>query len=250
MMLTGHQWGICGAAFLASMVEWVEAYTIVLAVAMTVGWKKAGGAAFAALLTVAFLVVITGGALQLGVDIQWLRLVIGILLLLFGLRWLAKAVARASGRIALHDEAEEFNQTRESLSRADHRAAWLIAYKGVLLEGLEVWLIIIALGYDKGQFISVSLAAILGLIVVMGMGFVIRKPLTKIPENTIKFIVGSALLSFGTFWSIEGMGGAQAWPLADWSLLILFVLFGGSGFVLSRYLSMKARRSAALGNES
>lgn len=236
-MLTGHQWGLFAAAFLASMVEWVEAYTIVLAVALTEGWKRAGGAAFAALLTVFVLIVVTGGALHFGLELRWLRLIIGILLLLFGLRWLAKAVARASGRIAFHNEEKEFQETKEALSKADHHTSWLIAYKGVLLEGMEVWLIIVALGYDKGQFLPVGIAALLGLLAVMGLGFLIRKPLTKIPENTIKFIVGAALLSFGTFWTAESLGGPQVWPLADWSLLILFAINAGSGFVLSRLLA-------------
>lgn len=240
-MLTGHHWGLFGAAFLASMVEWVEAYTVVLAVALAVGWRRAGGAAITALLTVSLLIVVTGGALHFGLELRWLRLVIGILLLLFGLRWLAKAVARASGRIALHNEAEEFHETNEALSKADQHTSWLIAYKGVLLEGMEVWLIIVALGYDKGQFLSVGFAALLGLLTVIGMGFLIRKPLTKVPENAIKFIVGSALLSFGTFWTAESLGGPQVWPLADWSILILFGINAGSGLVMSRVLALKSQ---------
>lgn len=241
-MMTGHQWGLFAAAFLGSMVEWVEAYTIVLAVAITVGWRKASSAAISGLVTIALLVALSGGVMRLGMDLQWLRLFIGVLLLLFGLRWLAKAVARANGRIALHDEAKEFLETQEALSKSDHQAAWLMAFKGVLLEGLEVWLIIFALGSNKAQFLPVTVGAVLGLLAVIAMGFLIRKPLTRIPENAIKFVVGSALLSFGTFWTAEGMGGARAWPLSDWSLLILFAVYAGGGLVLAQMLPIKEQK--------
>ena len=244
-MLTGfspHDWAAFSAAFLASSVEWVEAYTIVLAVAVTVGWSRALGATLAGLGTVAALVVLTGGALSLGLDIRWLRLAIGVLLLLFGLRWLAKAVARGAGLIALHDEMVAYDKARGRLGHADRHAAWLVAYKGVLLEGLEVWLIVVALGYNHGEFVPVSLAAGLGLLAVVLFGLVLRAPLTRVPENTIKFVVGSALLAFGTFWTVEGLGGASAWVLADWSLPLLFVLYAGGGLLVVRWHSSRQPR--------
>ncbi|APZ44654.1 High-affinity Fe2+/Pb2+ permease [Acidihalobacter ferrooxydans] len=241
--MNAHDWGLLTAAFLTSAVEWVEAYTIVLAVAVTVGWRRAGTAALAALITVAALIAVTGGALSLGLDMHWLRLAIGVLLLLFGLRWLAKAVARAAGLIALHDEAAEFAETREELSRADHQAAWLIAFKGVLLEGLEVWLIVVALGARPGAFGPVGTGALIGLVAVLLLGFALRKPLTRVPENGIKFVVGSALLSFGTFWTIEGIAGPSAWAWSDWTLLVLFALYAGSGLLASQWYR---RRAAAL----
>jgi uncharacterized membrane protein len=241
MSFSPHDWAVFTAAFLTSTVEWVEAYTIVLAVAMTVGWRRAGSATLAGLATVGALIALTGGALSLGLDIHWLRLVIGVLLLLFGLRWLAKAVARSAGLIALHDEAQAYSKTRESLSRADQQAAWLVAYKGVLLEGLEVWLIVVALGYRQGEFGPVSLAALVGLLAVVVLGLFLRTPLTRVPENTIKFVVGSALLAFGTFWTAEGLGGAGAWMLSDWSILLLFALFAGGGL-----LAVQLHRSRAL----
>lgn len=231
MTFSPHDWAAFSAAFLASSVEWVEAYTIVLAVAVTVGWGRASSAALAGLATVAGLVAVTGGALRLGLDIQWLRVIIGILLLLFGLRWLAKAVARGAGLIAQHDEAAEYAETRDELGHADRHTAWLIAYKGVLLEGLEVWLIVVALGYQGGEFVPVSLAAALGLATVILLAAALRAPLTRVPENAIKFVVGSALLAFGTFWTVEGLGGEHAWVLADWSLPLLFALYAGGGLV-------------------
>ena len=129
-------------------------------------------------------------------------------LLLFGIRWLAKAVARQAGLKAMHDEDEEFAETREALARGDRHAAWLIAFKGVFLEGLEVWLIVVALGM-KGHHASVAVAAaLLALLVVAGVGMLVRKPLRRVPENAIKFGVGSMITAFGTFWTIEATGGA------------------------------------------
>ena len=124
-------WGIFVATYLAATVEWVEAFTIVLAVSMSIGWPRATGAAATALLVLAAMTAATGGVLHLGLEMPWLQLVIGIFLLLFGLRWLAKAVARQAGLKAMHDEDEEFAETREALARGDRHAAWLIAFKAV-----------------------------------------------------------------------------------------------------------------------
>jgi uncharacterized membrane protein len=127
---------------LAAGVEWVEAFTIVLAVSLTIGGGAALGAAAAGLGTLTLLTAATGGALSLGLDLRTIQFVIGVFLLLFGVRWLAKAIARQSGLKALHDEASEFRGTRAKVSKGDWFAAWLIAYKGTLLEGLEVWLLV------------------------------------------------------------------------------------------------------------
>ena len=241
-MMSGHL-GVLAAAFLTSTVEWVEAYTIVLAVALSIGWRRAGGAALAALGTVAVLIAATGGALSLGLDLAALRVAIGVLLLLFGLRWLAKAIARGAGLIALHDEDEEFAETRAELSKADRHAAWLIAFKGVLLEGLEVWLIVVALGARKGLFGPVAGAALGGLVAVCLLGAALRRPLARVPENAIKFMVGAALLSFGTFWTVEGLGGPAAWAWSDWSLPVLCAIFAGSGLAS---IALLRRREAAI----
>jgi uncharacterized membrane protein len=137
-------WQAFAPLFLAATVEWVEAFTIVLAVSLTIGWAASAGAAVAGLGTLAALTAVTGGALSLGLNLRLLQLIIGVFLLLFGVRWLAKAIARQAGLKALHDEEVEFIETRAALRGGDWFAAWLIAYKGVLLEGLEVWLLVVA----------------------------------------------------------------------------------------------------------
>ncbi|MCW3475416.1 COG4280 domain-containing protein [Limobrevibacterium gyesilva] len=222
-------WAIFASSFLAATVEWVEAYTIVLAVSLTIGWSAALGAVAAALATLGALTAVTGGALQLGVGVEWLQFVIGVFLLLFGVRWLAKAIARAAGLVALHDEAAEFRATRTLLRGEDGRAAWLVAYKGVLLEGLEVWLVVVALGAGGVGLVSSTWGAIAALVPVAVAGALLQAPLRRVPENAIKFVVGAMIVAFGTFWTLEAMGGAAAWPLGDWSLvgLVLFYLLGG-----------------------
>src|SRR5580658_1392768 len=222
-------WTIALPVFLTASVEWVEAFTIVLAVSLSIGWRSAIGAALSALVVLAGMTVLTGGALMAGVDVTALRLAIGVLLLLFGVRWLAKAIARDAGLIARRDEAREFAQTQAELNRGDRFAGWLIAFKGVLLEGLEVWLIVVALGMH-GAWASSAGAAIAALIVVAAAGLLVRAPLAAVPENAIKFAVGAMIVSFGTFWTLEAIGGPAVWPGGDWSLLGLVVFYAGGGF--------------------
>lgn len=222
-------WGIFVATYLAATVEWVEAFTIVLAVSMTIGWGRAAGAAATALLVLAVMTVATGGVLKLGMGLHWLQFIIGVFLLLFGVRWLAKAIARAAGFKALHDEDAEFAETRHKLETGDRHAAWIIAFKGVLLEGLEVWLIVVALGMKAGHPAVATGAALLAFVMVAVLGLLIRAPLRRVPENAIKFGVGAMIVSFGTFWTLEALAGDKAWPWGDWSLLVLvgFYLLGG-----------------------
>ncbi|HKI74873.1 MAG TPA: hypothetical protein VJ998_09530, partial [Pseudomonadales bacterium] len=209
-------WAIFLATFLAASVEWVEAFTIVLAVSLSIGWAKSTGAAIAALAVLGVMTVATGGVLRLGIELSWLQLVIGIFLLLFGIRWLAKAVARHAGIKALHNEDAEFEETRHELERGDLSAAWLIAFKGVFLEGLEVWLIVVALGMKGNPSMAVG-AAIAAFVVVAVVGSMVRAPLRQVPENAIKFVVGAMITTFGTFWTLEAFAGESAWPLGDWS---------------------------------
>ena len=226
-------WTIVAPTFLTAAVEWVEAFTIVLAVSLSIGWRGASGAALAALFALATLTVATGGVLGLGVDIRWLQLVIGVFLLLFGIRWLAKAVARGAGLKALHDEEREFAATRAELARGDWLAGWLIAFKGVLLEGLEVWLVVVALGLNGRAWVSSATGAFAALLIVVAVGLVVRAPLRRVPENAIKFAVGAMITAFGTFWTLEAVGGAAAWPWGDWSLLALgaFYVLGGLALI-------------------
>jgi Ca2+/H+ antiporter, TMEM165/GDT1 family len=226
-------WTIAIPSFLAAGVEWVEAFTIVLAVSLTIGWPAASSAAASALAVLAAMTAASGGALRLGVPLHWLQLVIGIFLLLFGVRWLAKAVARQAGLKPLHDEAEEFRETQARLRSGDWYAGWTIAFKGVLLEGLEVWLIVVALGVAHGAWASSAGAAVAALLVVAAAGLLIRAPLARVPENTIKFVVGAMIVSFGTFWTLEALGRPAIWPGRDWSLLALVVFYGFGGVVLA-----------------
>ncbi len=218
--------------FLAAAVEWVEAFTIVLAVSLTIGWAGSLGAAAAGLLTLAALTALTGGVLGLGADLWVLQAVIGVFLLLFGVRWLAKAVARQAGLKALHDEDEEFRETRLAVRKADWFAAWLVAFKGVLLEGLEVWLIVVAFSLHGGAWLSNTIAALSALLLVGVAGVLIRRPLRRVPENAIKFVVGGMIVAFGTYWTLEALAG-DVWPLGDWSLMALaaFYLLGGQALV-------------------
>src|SRR5260221_1095511 len=218
-------WTIVAPAFLTAAVEWVEAFTIVLAVSLSIGWRAACGAALAALTVLAAMTGLAGGALGLGLDIGWLQLGIGIFLLLFGVRWLGKAIARGAGLKPLHDEAQEFAAARAQLARGDRLAGWLIAFKGVLLEGLEVWLVVVALGLPGGTWVSSAGAALAALLVVVAAGMMIRAPLARVPENAIKFTVGTMITAFGSFWTLEAVSDGTAWPLGDWSLLGLAAFY-------------------------
>jgi uncharacterized membrane protein len=229
-------WTIIAPAFLTASVEWVEAFTIVLAVSLSIGWRAAAGAALAALAVLAAMTAVTGGVLEIGLDIRWLQLVIGTFLLLFGVRWLAKAVARGAGRKALRDEAQEFADTQRELAGGDWTASWLIAFKGVLLEGLEVWLVVAAFGLHSGAWTSASAAALAALLVVIATGLVVRTPLQRVPENAIKFTVGAMITAFGTFWTLEAVVGQSAWPWGDWSLLGLATFYGLGGLFLMTLL--------------
>jgi uncharacterized membrane protein len=237
-------WTIVVPAFLTAAVEWVEAFTIVLAVSLSIGWRAAAGAALAALAALAAMTVATGGVLGLGLDIRWLQLAIGVFLLLFGVRWLAKAIARGAGLKALHDEEQEFAGTRAELARGDWLAGWLIAFKGVLLEGLEVWLVVVALGLHGRAWVSSVAGALAALLVVIVAGLAVRAPLRRVPENAIKFAVGAMITAFGTFWTLEAVGGAAAWPWGDWSLLALAGFYALGGLVLIACLHKRSPRGA------
>jgi uncharacterized membrane protein len=232
-------WTVAVPTFLTAAVEWVEAFTIVLAVSLSIGWRAASGAALAALAVLAAMTAISGGVIGLGLEIRWLQLIIGIFLLLFGVRWLAKAVARGAGLKALHDEAEEFAGARAQLARGDWLASWLIAFKGVLLEGLEVWLVVVALGLPGSAWTSSIGGALAALLVVVAAGVIIRAPLARVPENAIKFAVGAMITAFGSFWTLEAVGGSAAWPWGDWSLLGLAAFYALGGLALTALLNRR-----------
>jgi uncharacterized membrane protein len=212
------------ASFLGSFVEVVEAFTIILAVGVTQSWRPAFIGTALALGVLALLVIALGPLLGL-VPIDILQLVIGTLLILFGLRWLRKAILRSSGFIALHDEEKAFAAETDSLRRqaAERRAnilAGTAAFKAVLLEGVEVVFIVIATGGGHGMIGYASLGAAAACLLVLAIGLLVHKPLSTIPENTLKFIVGLLLSAFGIFWVGEGIGAA--WPGEDLSLVAIF----------------------------
>ena len=212
--------GAVVATFLTASVEWVEAYTILLAVALSIGWRRAAGAGLCAL---GALAVLTGagtlGLAHLG-NLLVLQFLVGFFLVLFGVRWLGKAIARRAGLKKLHDEAAEFAALRARADIFDARAAWAIAFHGVLLEGLEVWLIVVALGVQTHHTAAAAGAALAAAVLVLATGFFVRGPLAKVPENTIKFTVGCGILAFGTFWVLEALG--YDWPFGEFSILVLF----------------------------
>jgi len=217
-----------GAAFLGSFVEAVEALTIVLAVGLSRGWRPALTGAALALAALAILTAALGPLLGL-VPIALLQYSVGALLILFGLRWLRKAILRAAGRVALHDESCAFAEEREALARqgAERRAdvlAGLVAFKGVLLEGVEVVFIVMAVGAGRGLIGYASLGATAACALVAALGLAIRRPLASVPENSLKFIVGVMLTAFGIFWIGEGLGAA--WPGQDWAIVAIVLAVG------------------------
>jgi uncharacterized membrane protein len=213
------------AAFLASLVEFVEALTVVLAVGAVRGWRSALGGAALALLVLLLIVVALGPALT-RIPLDLVQLGLGTLLLMFGMRWLRKAVLRAAGVIALHDEDALY--ARETQALAAHRAAaggWdriavSTAFKITMVEGIEVVFIVVAMGAaGRGLLVPAGLGAMAALLVVIALGVALHRPVASIPENTLKFVVGVLLCAFGTFWIGEGM--ALRWPGDDLSILAL-----------------------------
>jgi len=236
-----HGGAVAIAAFLASLVEFVEALTIVLAVGVVRGFRPALLGAGAGILLLALLVAALGPLLT-KVPITWLQLAVGILLLLFGMRWLRKAVLRAAGVIAVHDEMALYAEESRALEAAgagrDHwdPVALITSFKAVLLEGLEVIFIVIAVGAAGNMLLPAAAGAGAALVLVVLLGLALHRPLTRVPENSLKFAVGVLLSGFGAFWIGEGAG--FHWPGGD---LAVFGL--AAGFLAAGILSvMLARR--------
>lgn len=230
------------ATFLASSVEVVEVVTIVLALGITRGWRSTLTGVLAAVVVLAALTALLGTALQRWIDISALQIVIGSLLLVFGLQWLRKAILRASGFKALNDEDEVYREETAVARNADVRIvagldwfAFTVAFKGMLLEGLEVVFIVMTIGASSGQLGVSALAAGAAAVVVGGAGFMLRHPLSRVPENTLKFAVGLLLSTFGTFWVGEGIG--VHWLGDDLGLLWLLGGFALAAFLAVRYLN-------------
>ena len=237
------------ASFLASLVEVVEAFTIVLAVGTVRGWRPALLGAGAALALLAALVLSLGPLLD-RVPLHALQLVIGVLLLLFGLRWLRKAILRAGGIIPLHDETKAFAQEEANLHDAQRRdqahldwIAGLTAFKAVVLEGLEVVFIVIAVGSGRGLIVPAAIGALAACALVLMIGIVVHRPLASVPENTLKFGVGVMLSAFGVFWTGEGLG--VPWPGQDLSILAFAVLFLMVGLLTVRVIKSPTQEATS-----
>jgi uncharacterized membrane protein len=239
-MSTGNTFLVL-SAFLASGVEFVEALTIVLAAGLARGWRSSLAGLGAATVVLAVIVAALGPALTV-IPLQGLRLVVGGLLLVFGLQWLRKAILRASGYKALHDEDAIFARELADARGAAHLErggvdwyGFTLAFKGVLLEGLEVVFIVLTFGSAQGSITLAAVGAVAALVLVAGVGVAVRAPLARVPENWMKFAVGVMLTTFGIFWSVEGAGAD--WPGSDASLL------GVLGFVvLSSVLCVRLLR--------
>jgi uncharacterized membrane protein len=232
--------GLVTAVFVASTVECVEAFTIVLAMGMTRGWKATIVGSLLAMLALAILVALIGVGLQKYIGYtSLLQLIIGTLLLIFGLQWLRKAILRSGGLKAMHDEDAAYKKEQAAARQAGTEMrlgldwfAFVVSFKGVFLEGLEVVFIVITFGLSASiknphtsTMFMASMGALAAFVVVLIAGLIARGPLSAVPENTLKFAVAVLLCTFGTFWASEGLGffapdkSSMEWPGGDWALV-------------------------------
>ncbi|HEY0447522.1 hypothetical protein [Actinophytocola sp.] len=250
-MGVGAVWGLAIATFVAAAVEVVEAFTVVLAMGVTRSWRSALVGSAAALVALAGFTAVTGYALVTWLPRSALQLTVGTLLLIFGLQWLRKAILRSSGRKAEHDEDEAFRRQSEAARAAGGQRrlgldwfAFLVSFKATFLEGVEVVFIVITFGLNAGNVPVAVAAAGAAVVVVVAAGAVARAPLSRVPENTLKYGVGLMLATFGTFWAVEGLGALRpggaslTWPGADAAILVLLAAW----FLLSRGLITRYRR--------
>ena len=234
--------------FVACVVEAVEALTIVLAAGLTREWRSTFQGMGAALVVLAVVTAAVGPALTL-LPLSALRLVVGALLAIFGLQWLRKAVLRATGYKALHDEASAYLREVAAAEAAPVQArrgvndwySFTLAFKGVLLEGLEVVFIVLTCGANQRNVGAAVIGAVAAIVVVTVGGIAVRAPLAKVPENRMKFAVGIMHTSFGTFWGAVGAG--VSWPGIDAALLVLVPLVA---LVAAGYVFWLRSRQAAV----
>jgi uncharacterized membrane protein len=244
-------WGLLTATFTASFVECVEALTIVLAMGTTRSWRSALAGTGAALAALTLFTAVAGYALVSWLPRTALQLGIGTLLLIFGLQWLRKAILRSAGLKALHEEFQE--QAAAARAAGDEQRygldwfSFVVSFKGVFLEGVEVVFIVITFGLNAHNVPLAAGAATCAAAAVVALGAVVHRPLTRVPENTLKYAVGVMLATFGTFWTVEGLGVFQAggatldWPGGDWALPVLIVAWLGLSQVLVRAVPTIAR---------
>ena len=253
--MSAAAWGLLVATFAACFVEMVEATTIVMAMGFTRGWRSALVGTAAAIGALAAVTAVAGYAITSWVPKTALQFAIGALLLIFGLQWLRKAILRSSGRKAMHDEDEIYRKEVETARAAGSAEAdagldmfaFVVSFKGVFLEGMEVVFIVITFGLNAKDVPLAVVGALAAVIVVLGLAFAVRRPLAMIPENTLKYGVGLMLATFGTFWSVEGSGVFRSgragldWPGGDVALVVVLA----SWFLLTRVLITLLRPSSA-----
>lgn len=243
-----------GSVFLASMVEFVEAFTIVLAMGVTRGWKSALSGAAAAIVVLSGFTVVLGLAITRLIPESLLQLVVGTLMLIFGLQWLRKAVLRSAGVKRLHSERDEYAEAVASAQRAARTTyagidlyGFMISFKGVFLEGVEVTFIVVTFGANSAAIGLAVWAGVSAALFVLVLGTALREPLARVPENTMKFGVGVMMAGFGSFWAIEGLGFFRAsgvsvaWPGDRWALLVTTLAW----LAIGRALVVVLRRRTA-----
>jgi uncharacterized membrane protein len=244
--MSGPQLSLAISVFLACAVEAVEAFTIVLAVGSTRKWSSALLGVGAATVVLVVVIAALGPALTV-LPFEILRLLVGGLLLVFGLQWLRKAILRAGGAKALHDEMATFEEEAEAAERAAvdegiDSYSFAICFKAVLLEGLEVAFIVLTFGANQDDVPLAALAAVLAVLAVVAAGLLARAPLARVPENSMKFVVGVLLTTFGVFWGAEGAGAT--WPGGDAALPVLVAVIAAASWLMVRGLRADRSRLA------
>jgi uncharacterized membrane protein len=238
-------WYVAGASLLGTGVEFTEALTIVLAVLLTKGWRTAFAGAAGAVAVLAALVLIFGYALVHAVQLPVIQFIVGLIMLLFGMRWLRKAILRYAGYKALHNEAEAFAEELDKQRRQGARGSGIdsfgavTSFNGVFLEGLESIFIVITVGLSANALGSAIVGSLVAFIVIVLAGLAFRKPLQAVPENTLKFVVGVMLSAFGTFWAGEGLG--VSWWNQDVSIPLTAVFFLAASLILAWFVKPKSK---------
>jgi uncharacterized membrane protein len=256
--MTTATWGLLVATFLACFVEMVEATTIVMAMGFSRGWRSAIWGTVAAIAVLAVVTALAGYALTTWLPESVLQLAIGGLMLIFGLQWLRKAILRSAGLKAMHDEDQIYRDEISAANSAGRGTSslnafgFVVTFKGVFLEGMEVVFIVITFGFNAGSIPTAAVGAAAAVVVVLLIAIAARRPLAMVPENVIKYAVGLLLTSFGTFWAIEGVGvfrSGQAsvhWPGNDLAIALLLLAW----FLLSRVFIAALRKNDASSEET
>ncbi len=260
--MTPAEWGLLSSSFLASFVECTEALTIVLAMGLTRGWRAAIAGTLTALVALVVFTLAAGYALASWLPTSALQLVVGTLLLIFGMQWLRKAILRSARLKALHDEQAAFEKQYEAAEHARSTTVmgldtfgYIVSLKAVFLEGVEVVFIVLTFGLNAGNVPLAATGGAAAAVVVTTLGLLVHRPLASIPENTLKYVVGLMLVSFGTFWSMEGLGIFTAsgdsldWPGGDLAILGLVAFWTLWSRLLISWLRTRASTPSEAGRE-